>query len=250
MIVDDEPLARRKIRSLLAREKEFEIVGECSGGRTAVGVIKDQNPDLVFLDVQMPGMGGFEVVYQLPRGDMPLIVFVTAYDQYAVQAFECSALDYLLKPVDRERFAIALERAKCRLRTEGREHLGEQTRANVESLRSGPKYLERLAVKANGRVLILKTEDIDWIEAEGKYVRIHIGGQNHLLREAISFLDARLDPSRFFRAHRSAIVNLDRVTELQPWFNGDYRVLLKDGTSLTLSRSNRKKLGELVGNRL
>ncbi|MGH9830809.1 MAG: LytR/AlgR family response regulator transcription factor, partial [Blastocatellia bacterium] len=160
------------------------------------------------------------------------------------------ALDYLLKPVDRQRFSLALEKAKHRMRTERREIIARETQARVESLRATPKFLERLAVKTSSRVFILKVEEIDWIEAEGKYVRIHIGDQSHLLREAISFLDARLDPSRFFRVHRSAIVNLDSIRELQPWFNSDYRVLLNDGTCLTLSRTNRKKLAELVGNKL
>ncbi|HEY6334126.1 MAG TPA: LytTR family DNA-binding domain-containing protein [Blastocatellia bacterium] len=252
VIVDDEPPARRKLRSLLSREDGIEIVGECSSGRSAVELIAETCPDLVFLDIQMPGMSGFQVaatVCEAMPGPMPLIIFVTAYEQYALQAFEYSALDYLLKPVDRDRFAIALRKAKYRLRTE-RHQMTRDTQVRLEKLQRAPKYLERLAVKANDRVLILKVEDIDWFEAEGKYVRIHTGGGSHLLREAISTLDEKLDPSRFLRVHRSAIVNLDRIRELQPWFNGDYRVVLISGASVTLSRANKKKLSDLVGNHL
>lgn len=253
VIVDDEALARRKLRSLLAREENVEIVGECSSGRNAIEVIPETGPDLVFLDIQMPGLDGFQVaakVSEAMAGVMPLIIFVTAYEQYALQAFEYSALDYLLKPVDRDRFAIALEKAKHRLQSERRQVMTRDTQARLEKLQNVPKYLERLAVKANDRLLILKIEDIDWLEAEGKYVRIHTGGGSHLLREAISTLDGKLDPSRFLRVHRSAIVNLDRIRELQPWFNGDYRVVLSSGACVTLSRANKKKLSDLVGNRL
>jgi two-component system, LytTR family, response regulator len=253
VIVDDEPLARRKLRSLLSREEDVEIIAECSSGRNAVEVIPETGPDLVFLDIQMPGMGGFQVAAKISDAMtvlMPLIIFVTAYEQYALQAFEYSALDYLLKPVDRDRFANALEKAKHRLQTERRQVMARDTQARLKQLHHIPKYLERLAVKANDRVLILKVEEIDWLEAEGKYVRIHTDGGSHLLREAIGNLDGKLDPSLFLRVHRSAIVNLDRIRELQPWFNGDYRVVLSSGACVTLSRANKKKLSSLVGNRL
>jgi two-component system LytT family response regulator len=249
LIVDDEPLARRRIRRMLARHPEVDVIGECANGREAIAAIREQQPALVFLDVQMPEVDGFAVLKQISAEAMPLVIFVTAYDQYALRAFDVYALDYLLKPFDRRRFDQALQRAKSRLFNE-RSDVGERALALLEELRAQQSHLERMVIKAGGRAFFLKTEEIDWVEAEGKYVRLHVGKDSYLVREAISQIEAQLDPKRFMRIHRSTIVNLDRVRELQPWFHNDYRVILRDGTELMLSRSCRKRLGELLGNPL
>ncbi len=252
LVVDDEPLARRRIRRLLERDPEIETVGDCGDGAAAVAAIAEHAPDLVFLDVQMPEIDGFGVLERLSAGSagsarkLPLVVFVTAYDQYALRAFEVSAVDYLLKPFDRRRFEKALQRAKARLAAEAGDGLGQHTLALLEELRARSSHLDRLVVKAGGRAFFLKTDEIDWIEAEGKYVRLHVGRESHLLREPIGTLEAQLDPRRFLRIHRSTIVNVDRIRELQPWFHNEYRVLLRDGTELMLSRGCRKKLAELL----
>ena len=246
LVVDDEPLARQRIRKLLAHDAEVETIGECADGYEALAAINSHAPDLVFLDVQMPELDGFDVLARLDDARLPLVVFVTAYDQYALRAFEVSAVDYLLKPFDRRRFATALTRAKSRL-VAGREtELTERTLALLEELRARTSHLERLMIKSGGRAFFLKTDEIDWIEAEGKYVRLHAARESYLLREAIGSLEAQLDPKKFLRIHRSTIVNIDRVRELQPWFHQDYRVILRDGTELILSRSCRKKLAELL----
>lgn len=250
LIIDDEPLARRKIRRMLARDPEVEILGDCANGREAIPAIDARNPDLVFLDVQMPEIDGFDVLESIPAAKIPLVIFVTAYDQYALRAFEVSAVDYLVKPFDRRRFEKALQRAKSRLATERGGDLNRQTLALLAELRAKSSHIERLVIKAGGRAFFLKTEEIDWIEAEGKYVRLHAGKESYLLREAIGGLEGQLDPKKFPRIHRSTIVNIDRVRELQPWFHNEYRVILKDGTELMLSRSCRKRLGELLGSAL
>jgi two-component system, LytTR family, response regulator len=250
LIVDDEPLARRRIHRLLRGDPEVEVVGDCAGGSEAVRAIEESSPDLVFLDVQMPEVDGFAVFEAVGADRMPLVIFVTAYDQYAIRAFEVSAVDYLLKPFDRHRFGVALERAKSRLRSSRGGETAERALALLEKLRARSDCLERLVVKAGGRVFFLKAEEIDWIEAEGKYVRLHVGKDSYLLREAISSLESHLDTRRFLRIHRSTIVNIESVRELEPWFHNEYRVVLRDGTQLMLSRSCRKRLGELLGSPL
>ena len=250
VIVDDEPLARRKIRQMLARDLDVEIVGDCANGREAITAINAQNPDLVFLDVQMPEVDGFAVLESIAGARTPLVIFVTAYDQYALRAFEVSAVDYLVKPFDRRRFEKAMQRAKSLLATEQGSDLNQQTLALLAELRARSNHIERLVIKAGGRAFFLKTEEIDWIEAEGKYVRLHAGKESYLLREAIGSIEGQLDPKKFPRIHRSTIINIDRVRELQPWFHNEYRVILHDGTELMLSRSCRKKLGELLGSAL
>jgi two-component system LytT family response regulator len=250
LIVDDEPLARRRLRRLLASDNEIEVVGEAGDGQSALDSIRRLEPEIVFLDVQMPVVDGFQVIERLNPSEMPVIVFVTAYDQYALRAFEVSALDYLLKPFDRMRFAKTVERAKSHLLATEDGQIRRQTLALLEHLKARSSHLERIVVKTDGRAFFIKTGDIDWIEAEGKYVRIHIDKQAHLLRESIGTLESQLDPSRFPRIHRSTIVNIDRIKELQAWFHNEYRVILRDGTELTLSRSCRKRLGELLGSPL
>jgi two-component system LytT family response regulator len=249
LIADDEPLARRRIRRMLAHHTDIEIIGESANGREAITAIRDHAPDLVFLDVQMPELDGFRVLEAIGTEGMPLVIFVTAYDQYALRAFEVYALDYLLKPFDRQRFDKALQRAKARLVNE-RSDINQRALALLEELRAQSSHIERIVIKSGGRAFFLKTDEIDWVEAEGKYVRLHVGKESYLVREAISSLEAQLDSKKFLRIHRSTIVNIDRVRELQPWFHNEYRVILRDGTELMLSRSCRKKLGDLLGNAL
>ncbi len=247
VIVDDEPLGRTVIREMLRRDQDFAVVGECANGHEAIAVIEDERPDLIFLDVQMPEVDGFEVLAALNTDQLPMVIFVTAYDQYAVSAFEVHAVDYLLKPFDRERFGKALQRAKAQLQHERPNDVSQRILALLEEQRTRPKYLERLVIKTNGRIFFLKTEEIDWISAEGNYVNLHVKKDSYLLRETISNLEVQLDPQRFARIHRSQIVNLDRIQELRHWSHGEYQVILHDGVELMLSRSYREKLHGLLG---
>jgi two-component system LytT family response regulator len=263
LIVDDEPLARRRLRNLLRGADEFEVVGECANGREAVSAIRERTPDLVFLDVQMPDLDGFGVLAALGPTRLPVVVFVTAYDQYALRAFEFHALDYLLKPFDDERFEKTLGWARSQLREKQLHRLSERMVALLDDYRGGqeagrgaeaqpagqPQLLTRLVVKSAGHVCFVRVEEIDWIEAEGYYARLHVGGKSHLLRETMAKLEAQLDPRRFLRIHRSTIVNLDRVRELRPQSHGEYAVILHDGTPLRLSRSYRDRLPALLGRR-
>jgi two-component system LytT family response regulator len=250
LIVDDEPLARQRLRALLAGAADFDLIGECGDGDEAVTAIGEHGPDLVFLDVQMPGRDGLGVVAALDPERLPAFIFVTAYDRYALQAFEVQALDYLLKPFDRDRFEKALERARAAVRRGPSPDAGHQLRALIEEMKPGRKFLERILIKSGSRVLFLKVEELDWIEAAGNYLRLHVGAEMHLLRETMNALETRLDPARFLRIHRSTIVNIDRIQEFQPLFHGDYAVLLRDGTQLTLSRGYRQKLPEPFGDAL
>jgi two-component system LytT family response regulator len=250
VIVDDEPLARRRLTKLLGEDADVEVIAECANGRDAITVIEAEQPDLLFLDVQMPEVDGFAVIEAIDEEKMPLVIFVTAFDKYALRAFEVHAVDYLLKPFDRARFAKAFGQAKRRLKGERGDQVNARTLALLEELRAQAGYLERLIIKSGGRVFFIKSDDIDWIEAEGKYVRLHVGKDSHLLREALSNLESRLDPKKFLRVHRSHIVNLERIRELEPWFHNEYRVILRDGTKLMMSRSCRKRLGDLLGGEL
>jgi two-component system, LytTR family, response regulator len=247
LLVDDEPLARDMLREMLHGDPDAEIVGESCNGREALEAICKLSPDLIFLDVQMPEMGGFEVLSSLGTGKIPYVIFVTAYDQYAVRAFEVQALDYLLKPFDQERFDVSWQRAKSQLLRDQNGGLDKRILTLLEELKAGKTFLERLVIKAAGRIYFLDTKDIDWIEAEGNYVSVHSAKKTHLLRETISSLESQLDPKKFVRIHRSSIVRLDFIQELQPWFHGEYRVILQDGTQLTLSRNHREKLQEALG---
>jgi two-component system LytT family response regulator len=232
---------------MLAEDPEIQILEECANGEEALEAIQKYSPDLIFLDVEMPGMDGFAVIEEMDAESMPAIVFVTAYDQYAVRAFEVYALDYLLKPFDRERFDKALERAKSHIVTEKSENMSRRILDALEQIKSKPTHLERLVIKMNGHIFFVRAEEIDWLEAEGNYVRLHTGKESYLLRDTISALESQLDPKRFVRVHRSAIVNIDRIQELQPWFHGEYRIILREGVQLTLSRSYKEKLHELLG---
>jgi two-component system, LytTR family, response regulator len=247
LIVDDEPLAREKIRDMLKSYTDLEVIGECGNGYGTVKAVQENPPDLIFLDVQMPEMDGFAVLEAIDEENMPFVIFVTAYDQYAVKAFEVHALDYLLKPFDRERLEKALNRAKTQIQRDQSKEMSQKIFTMLEELKGRSAYLERVVIKTEGHVFFLKTEEVDWIEAEGNYVCLHSGKKSHLLRETISTLEGELDPKKFLRIHRSTIVNIDRIQELHSWFHGDYRVVLHDGTQLTLSRNYREKLRELLG---
>ncbi len=235
LIIDDESLARERIRDMLASQPQIEIIADCANGQEAIEAIQLHSPDLVFLDVEMPGIDGFGVLEALPPERIPTIIFVTAYDQYAVRAFEVYAFDK------------ALDRAKAQISSERSDALSQRILSALEEIKSRPVHLERLVIKMNGHVFFIKAEEIDWLEAEGNYVRLHAGKESYLLRDTITALELQLDPKRFIRVHRSAIVNIDRITELQPWFHGEYRIILSEGVQLTLSRTYREKLHELLG---
>jgi two-component system LytT family response regulator len=247
LIVDDEKPARQRLRDLLDKQPEVAVVGECASGAEAVRLILESETELLFLDIQMPLMGGFEVIKEVGAARMPVTVFVTAYDAYAVRAFEASALDYLLKPYSDERFDQCLTRALAHVRTQQREEMSRRlisvlAQNHEGGARASSTHLERLLVKVGGRVLFLPAEEIDWIEAAGVYVQLHAGSRKFLHRASLGELEASLDPQRFIRIHRSSIVNIQRVQELYPHSHGDYVAVLKDGTRLKLSRSYRPKL--------
>jgi two-component system LytT family response regulator len=257
LIVDDEPVAREGVKVLLEGDPELEIVGECANGSEAVAAIRDFSPDLVFLDVQMPEMDGFAVIEEVGVENMPVVIFVTAYDRYALRAFDVAALDYLLKPYDDERFAAAVGRAKSQVRQGEVGSLTQRLISLLEERSAGPTsktapgpYLQRVMLKTGGRVIFLRVEEIDWIEAEGDYVRLHVRGDKHLLRDTMKRMEEQLDPAQFIRSHRSSIVNLDRIRELHPYFHGDYMIILKDGAELKLSRSRRQALEDRLGRSL
>jgi two-component system LytT family response regulator len=250
LVADDEPLARERLRTLLAREDWVDLVAECPNGTEAIDAIGRLQPDLVLLDIQMPGASGFEVIEAIGPDRMPLVVFVTAFDRYALRAFDVHALDYLLKPFDRERFHEALNRARQTLERRGAGDLERRLLELVQDLKPSPHHLERFVIKSGGRVFFVRADEIDWIEAAGNYVKLHVGNDTHLFRETMNALESQLDPDTFYRIHRSHIVNIERVKELQPWFNGEYVVFLRNGTRLTLSRGYREKLQERIGRAL
>lgn len=234
LIVDDEPLARSNIAVSLRIDPGITIIGECGSGAEALGEIRIARPDLLFLDVQMPECDGFDVLEMLGYDLPAAVIFVTAYDQYALRAFEAGALDYLLKPFDNARFGLALARAKQRIRSTSR---GENS----------PRKLERVVVKSAGEVCFVKSSDIDWIEAADYYACLHVGARSHLLRRSLSDLETELDPSQFCRVHRSCIVNLDRVRSLKLHEDGEYEILLENGVRVRLSRRYRKQLEARMG---
>ncbi|HYJ78186.1 MAG TPA: LytTR family DNA-binding domain-containing protein [Longimicrobiaceae bacterium] len=250
VVVDDEPYARAKLERLLADE-EAEVLAVCANGREAAAAIEQLRPELVFLDIQMPEMDGFEVLRAIAPVHLPEIVFVTAFDQYALRAFEVNALDYLLKPFGQERFHAAFARAEQRLRDHARP---DEVMRLLEHLARAPgaaplpeMHLEWLFVRKGQRVVKLPVPEIHWFEAEGNYVRIHTQGETYLIRERMVALQARLDPKRFARIHRNAIANLSFVREMRPWSNSAFVVLLEDGTELRLSRRYRSRLAATIG---
>lgn len=246
LVVDDEPLARRRIRTLLRGEPDFEVLGECADGHTAIASIREKNPALVFLDVQMPEVDGFGVVEAVGVARMPPVVFVTAYDDYAIKAFEVHAFDYLLKPFDRQRFHETLDRVRSQFGRNPGDSAGAQLQKLLDNWRP-PQKTERIIIRSAGRISFLRTDEIDWIDSAGNYVRLHAGKETHLVRQTMAAIEGRLNPALFLRIHRTTIVNIERIKELQPSFRGDYVVLLRDGTRLTLSRGYRNNLKEWMG---
>ncbi len=250
IIVDDEPPGRQKIREMLKNEPDVELVAECTNGPEAVDAIRAKSPNLVFLDIQMPGLDGFGMLEALGNNHVPVVIFVSTYDQYALQAFEVHALDYLLKPFDKQRFQHSLRQAKTQIEKEKQGNFHQRLLSLLEGLGAARKHANRLVVRSWGRVFFLKTDEIDWIEAAGNYVRLHVGTDTHLFRETMRAIQKKLDPNQFIRIHRSTFVNIEKIKELQPWFHGEYVVILRDGTQLTMSRSYRNNLPELLGKAL
>jgi two-component system LytT family response regulator len=250
LIADDEPLARKRLLMLLADEDRIEVVAECADGASAIGAIQKLRPDLVFLDIEMPGASGFDLIDAIGAERMPAVIFVTAFDTHALRAFEVRALDYLLKPFDRDRFHAAVTRAREHIDGHADGELERRLLDLVHGLKPAIPPLERFVVKTSGRVFFVRASDIEWIEAAGNYVKLHVGAESHLFRETMNAVEGKLDADIFYRIHRSHIVNIERVRELQPSFNGEYVVCLKSGARLTLSRGYREKLQERIGRTL
>jgi two-component system LytT family response regulator len=252
VIVDDEELARRGIRTRIQRSQDVDIVAECGNGREAIDAIRCTSPDLVFLDVQMPGKTGFDVIEAVGSDAFPHVIFVTAHDQYAIRAFEVNALDYLLKPIDDERFDTALRRARESLARHHDSNVGRRLASVLGEMgtagnrRRAETRSNRMVVRSGGRVLFVKTSEVDWVEATGDYVTLHIGKKSLLLRETITEMERKLGSDGFTRIHRSAIVNLEQIVEMRALDNGEYRVLLRDATELKLSRNYRHALRHLI----
>ena len=247
LIVDDMPLSRERTRRYLAEVADVEIVGECADGEQALAAIDAFAPDLLLLDVQMPGMTGLALLEKIPAPRRPAVVFVTAFDEFAVPAFAAHAVDFLLKPFDRERLAQVLKRVRAHLADR---HLQPQDApAPVPSAESapGPVFLSRIAVKSVGRTVFVNAESVDWLETAGNYVCLHAGKDTHVVRETMNQLETQLDPAKFVRIHRSTMVRIEAVREIQPLFNGDRVVILHDGSKLTLSRSYRDKVRVVLG---
>jgi two-component system, LytTR family, response regulator len=247
LIADDELLARKFIRRMLKQDPEVEIVAECSNGSEAVAMIRKEKPHLLFLDIQMPEMNGFAVLEEVGLDQLPEVIFTTAYESYAIRAFELHALDYLLKPFDEVRFKAALKYAKERFHSQRNDEKRLQIGTLLESIKAQPEYLSRVIIRADGRITFLHTREIDWLEADDKYIHLYTGKGRKMVRQTLSAMEEQLDPKKFLRIHRSTIVNVDRIKELQPLFNGEHSLILEDGTRLTLSRKYKDKLFELLG---
>jgi len=246
VIVDDEPIAREGVRVQVEKDGEAEIVRECRIDLEAVDAINDLSPDIAFLDVQMPETDGLEVLQNLREKTLPAIVFVTAYDKYALKAFEINAVDYLLKPFDPQRFQTAFNRAKAQVRQLSNDSINRRLQNLLETLHPSSKYLRRLVVKSGGRIFFLQVDEIVWIEAADNYVNVHAGHESHLIRETLTGLEMKLDPQQFIRIRHSAIVKASRIKELHPMFKGSYEILLNDDTKLTTSRRYYKRIAELL----
>jgi two-component system LytT family response regulator len=247
-IADDEPLARERARSMLEGRDRYTIVAECHDGVEAVAALAEHDIDLLFLDVQMPGLDGFQILESAGSARLPIIVFVTAFNEYALRAFSVSALDYLLKPFDRERFEQTLARVEERLASKQQTEISVELREFLHTLSTTAplNHVSRFPVRANGEIYFVRVDDVDWIDAEGNYVALHAAGRRHLVRDTIKSLETRLDPAKFVRVHRSAIINVDRLRKLQPYFHGEYVITLQDGTTLTSSRTYSDRLRALL----
>lgn len=264
IVVDDESLAREVLLVMLGDDPEIELIAECRNGREAVAAISEQSPDIVFLDIQMPEMDGFQVIEEIGTERMPVTVFVTAYDKHALRAFEAHALDYLLKPFDHDRFDAALQRAKTFVRQQKLGEIGERFFDMLQDvkLKTGESSseaddkkpekaahkepIDRVVIKASGRIYFLKTEEIDWVEGTGDYLTLHSGSKTHLIRETMTNFHARLDSQKFLRIHRSTIINIERIKEIHPLFKGEYIITLTSGKRLKSSRGYRHELQPLL----
>ncbi|MGQ0641747.1 MAG: LytR/AlgR family response regulator transcription factor [Gemmatimonadaceae bacterium] len=246
LVVDDEPLGRERIVSLLSALPDAEVVGESETGSAAIAAIEALTPDLLFLDVQMPEVDGFGVLASVDRSHVPAVIFVTAYDEYALRAFEVYAQDYLLKPFDPDRFYSAFQRAAHRIRTERASDTNSRLVALLDNIDRDRPRRSRIAIRSGGSVFFLPVEEIDWLEAADNYVRIHAKGETYIVRQTLQRMEDSLAPSAFVRIHRSSIVNVGRIKEIQPWFGGEYVVLLRDGTKLHTSRRYRARLESLM----
>lgn len=242
LVIDDELLARKRIKQLLASVEEFQVVGEASNVAEAVSACLELRPDLVFLDIEMPDGSGFDALEKLSSEDIPAVVFVTAYDQYTIKAFDVCAVDYLLKPFSEERFHQAAARVRERLNLESDEDLSRQIKNLLSHLKTNGDFLDRLAINHKDRLIVVSVKEIDWVTAHGNYLKIHAQNKTYLLRDTINNLSQRLDPEVFLRIHRSTIVNAERIKEFQPMFSGQYLVILKDGAEFILSRNYRKEI--------
>lgn len=250
LIADDEPLARSRLENLLIEDSRFEIAGIADSGSAALAFIEQHAPQLVFLDIQMPGLSGFEVLDRLDAKRLPHVVFVTAYDEYAVRAFEVHALDYLLKPFARARFRAALDRAAERVGTSvASDTQSDEIVSLLRELRGPREHLRRLAVADGDRMVLVAVEDVEWIEANGKTVRVHSGGRSFFLQDSMKALERKLDPHVFLRVHRSAIVNLEHISEIHPWFKGTLRLVLSSGEHITTGRKYGSRVQDLYRNR-
>ncbi|HLM55752.1 MAG TPA: LytTR family transcriptional regulator DNA-binding domain-containing protein [Pyrinomonadaceae bacterium] len=247
LIIDDVQLARERLKRCLGEEPGVEVVGECDNGERAVAAIRTLRPDLIFLDVQMPALDGFGVLDALGGERLPAVIFVTAYNEYAIQAFEVNALDYLLKPVDCKRLHKAVERVRSQAAPAPAENLDARFRALIEDIKSPPRHLKRLTIRQTGRTILLPADEIDWVETYGNYLKVHAGRESHLIRGTMQQLEAKLDPEKFVRVHRSALVNIEKVKEIYPRSNGDQDLVLHDGRQLILSRNYRDKFLSLLG---
>lgn len=246
LIVDDEVHARRGLKSLLDTQPDVEIIGQVGNGQLAIEAIRRSRPDLVFLDVEMPGRNGIEVIAEVGADVMPAVIFVTAFDQYAVAAFEANAIDYLLKPFTDERFAAALDRARRKFKIHGDDNLGQRLKRLLDTMNGGDETLTRFTVRTGDVMSVFNVDDIDWIEADEYYAKLHIDGRVHMIRQTMQSLDEQLPSSKFARIHRSTIVNLNRVVALEPMFQGDYTVILRDGVRLKMSRRRREVLRDVL----
>jgi two-component system LytT family response regulator len=246
LIVDDEPLARKRIAQFLEEHAEIMVVGECADGVEAVQAIENLAPDLIFLDVQMPELDGFEVLASISSERMPAVVFATAFDDFALRAFNANAVDYLLKPFGAERFHAAVERARARLGRGERAEIAQELERLLRSFRAERRPLERLVVRVGPKIIFVPIADLDYLEAEANYVRIHAGGRSYLLRDTLGGILERLPPERFLRVHRSTIVNIERIKEVQPMFKGTYHIRLHDGTEITSTITYRDGIHRLI----
>jgi two-component system LytT family response regulator len=247
LIVDDEPAARRGIRRLLSSESDFVVIGECGDGLEAITAVNQLKPDLVFLDIQMPELDGFGVIEAVGIEQFPALIFVTAYDEFTLQAFDVQAFDYLLKPINPERFQRSIARVRRQLRAGAAGQIPEQLLALLQQFHR-PTPLERLAIKLADRIIFVEIDDIEWIESADNYVRIHSQGHSYMLHETLAAIEKKLDPNSFRRIHRSRIVNLRKIKELHPLFHGEYVIVLKNGAELTSGRSYRDSLQSLLEN--